>query len=172
MAVEKFEGETLDDFVKWYFDMGMPLRIPKDNFINRLNLATSMIIYREGRFQVQWYLMEPEFEIPEHSHPYVETWVCNWNPKSDHQISAGFEKNTYSYDDMKHGGSGWSFGFEPLFAIQKWDEGVEMTSVVHQWCGVVSCDEHRKLLEDHWGVIVGDNFDPRDHIKVDTNDPI
>lgn len=157
--MRKFEGTTLEEFTKWYLGDETRLRFktPKDSFYSTTDAFDSFIIYREGRFQVQFYIMHKEEGVPDHSHPGVEATICVWSFIHNKFITGGT-----TYDTQVHAGD---LNFEhltPALAIQRWDEGVDMSSVILQWCGPVTDEKHRKELEDYWGVEVGDYFDCRD----------
>ena len=65
--------KTVEEFQNWWLKNGCPWRPPFDNPIFFTDNAMSLCIFREGKFQVELYLAEPNSYTPSHTHPGVES---------------------------------------------------------------------------------------------------
>lgn len=133
---------TVKDFAKWWFFNNMPMAPPIGCEIYCSDDATSMCMFRHGRYQVELYMIFPYPNLPIHEHPGVE--VIKYRMP---EYRKGLEtKELPTSHILKSGeahGAGINFketrsaqgkGF-PLFAFQRWDEGLEMTTVAARWKG-------------------------------------
>jgi hypothetical protein len=74
------QPDHLFQFFEWYQGrngFGVP-QSPIDGF-NRVGAFTGLTLFRNGPYQVQLWMCDPNSEIPEHSHPNVDTiqvYVC------------------------------------------------------------------------------------------------
>lgn len=144
------DWDNVRDFAAWYMSVGMPFAPPLDFEVYRSDDATSIALFRHKRYQVELYLIFPRPNLPVHEHPGVEvikfrpdTWppqpITEQRPEEAKWMSPILKKN-------QHHGAGLNFkefpggeeilgkGF-PLLAFQKWDEGIEMTTVAARWRG-------------------------------------
>ena len=133
---------TVKDFAQWWFYNNMPFAPPHDTEIYRSDDATSMCMFRHGRYQVELYMIFPQPNLPIHEHPGVEVikYRVPYYPSPE-----GLAPMTTSHI-LKAGeahGAGVNFkeregelnrGF-PLLAFQRWDEGLEMSTVATRWKG-------------------------------------
>ena len=67
--------ETLEEFVDWYKAEGFPMRPPFEEKVYNTDISMSYVLYREGRYQAELYLVKPNTESPEHSHPGIENMI-------------------------------------------------------------------------------------------------
>lgn len=131
--------EDLNAFAEWYCNNGMPFVPPEDYEVYRSDDATSICMFRHGRFQVELYLIFPNPNLPVHEHPGVE--VIKWRPFCPHVREDMCRTSPVLRAGQSHGAginfketTGLEQGF-PLFAFQKWDEGLQMTTVAARWRG-------------------------------------
>ena len=127
--------------------------------------VTSILWFRKEDVQVQLFAVPPDYIIPEHTHPNVDSyelmvggdiefskngdWVTAENLEThfsvDINIEAGLHPSRGSiiriYPDTPHGGA-----FGPrggvFMSIQQWLNGVEPHCVSHDYDGVVMGDHH------------------------------
>ena len=132
---------TVKDFAKWWFFNNMPFAPPIGYEVYLSDDATSFCMFRHDRFQVELYLIYPNPNLPLHEHPGVEVikYQVPHFPQSPEQQ---WETTNILKDGEVHG-EGRNFketkGYVdkgvPLLAFQRWDEGLEMTTVASRWKG-------------------------------------
>jgi len=65
---------NVEEFRVWWWETaGKPLRPPFENPIFFTDNAMSLCLYREGRFQVELYIIAPNGSSPAHTHPGVDS---------------------------------------------------------------------------------------------------
>lgn len=152
------------EFGRWFVENGLPFNFPKDFQSISIDVCDTFLMYREGRFQVQFYIMKKGVITPAHCHPGVEVILAPWMPD---QKEWWLEKEM-TYDMDLHAGH---LAFEedtPVVAFSRWDEGVPMTNLVLHWTGELMDETHRQLLEDTWNVKIEDNyFDCRETVMME-----
>jgi len=66
---------TLEEFAKWFFNesprFGM---IPTEGAVSYIEDITAVLWYRSGPFQVQQFIVPPNYIIPAHTHPNVDSY--------------------------------------------------------------------------------------------------
>lgn len=153
--------DELSVFARDYLSGGdrLPFRPPVDAGIQTVEGVHGLVIWREGRFQVQLFICAPNVVIPCHSHPNVDSYEVVTDGlvdfvidgervvhteglkrrKGDH--SAWFGIAARVRPGAKHGGfvgpNGGSF-----MSIQHWPEGIPMSSVGHDWVGETMGPRH------------------------------
>lgn len=133
------------DFGQWWCDSGMPILLPTNYEVYLSDDATSVCLFRKGQFQVELYLIHPGPNLPVHEHPGVEVIKMRLNTY-DSNLELNMEEvgSATLLRGQSHG-AGINFkdresnsiteqGF-PLLAFQKWDEGLEVTTVASRWKG-------------------------------------
>lgn len=144
------DWDNVKDFAAWYMSVGMPFAPPLDFEVYRSDDATSIAMFRHKRYQVELYLIFPRPNLPVHEHPGVEvikfrpdTWppqpINEARPIEAKMMSPTLKKNQYhgaglNFKEFPNGEQMLGKGF-PLLAFQKWDEGIEMTTVAARWRG-------------------------------------
>ena len=139
--------ETIDEFTEWYQQSNYPIRPPTTDPIYVTDHSLSSIVFREGRFQVELYMLAPNWETPTHGHPGVEHRVIYLN--GDLNSTKNYEPladSTDISDLAREDGCNVAFGSTQSFCAddwhavkigpkgaliaitQKWDIGLEMTS--------------------------------------------
>ena len=133
--------------------------------------VTAVVWYRSGQFQVEMFIVPPNYVIPEHTHPNVESYEMYLGgdisfSHTGRWISADDLIKVPGTDDPKGGlikvrttdSHGGAFGPRGgvFMSIQHWLNGVEPHSVAHDYDGVVMGADHL------YGVRAGDA-----EVKVD-----
>lgn len=62
--------------LKWIRD-GKPFRPPIDRSVIETDYTLSMIVYRDGLYQIELYLCKPNWQTPKHSHDFDSVTVFN-----------------------------------------------------------------------------------------------
>ena len=156
---------TLEEFVKWYEDAGFPFRPPQHNAIFRTNNASALVLYREGQYQAEMYIGDPNSVTPEHSHPGVKSIIMFLSGEGNTTVNGEFvadprpffnklnkdgtsvlfrQKVVVDPNDT-HGLTTYSKGFAFL-SIEQWPEGVEPTSVTLHWEGDTTGSIHDETI--------------------------
>jgi hypothetical protein len=123
--------KNVEDFADWWFRNGMPIKFQESSEVFLSDDATSIALFRKGRFQVELYLIHPCPTVPVHEHPDVEVIKARLDGKKYPYLS-----NTL-HNDEAHG-AGLRLEAEdkgyPLLAIQHWLTR-EPTTVASMWKG-------------------------------------
>jgi hypothetical protein len=156
---------TVEDFAQWYEDSGFPIRPPQHNSVFRTNNANAVVLFREGQFQVELYIGDPNSVTPEHSHPGVESIVMflsgegnttvngsqiadptpYFNKVNEDGTSILFKQRVRVHPNDTHGLITYNKGFA-FFSIEKWPDGISPTSVAAHWHGDTTGEIHDKIL--------------------------
>lgn len=142
--------DSVYSFGQWWCDNGMPILLPTGYEVYLSDDATSVCLFRKGRFQVELYLIHPGPNLPVHEHPGVDVIKMRLNTygeKDNQLIPFNYEISSETLLRGQSHGAGINFkdrpeknieiasqGF-PLLAFQKWDEGLEVTTVASRWKG-------------------------------------
>ena len=145
---------TLEEFAQWYKDNGFPIRPPFEDPVYVTDISYSYVLFREGQYQAELYLVRPNTSSPDHSHPGVENIIMVWGGNvhtrqngqlfdySEHYNEAGKNGTNKLFgmsskkltDDQTHaliaGDKGGAF-----LSLEKWPEGVKPNSVTINWAG-------------------------------------
>jgi len=152
---------SIEEFVDWYLLQRMPLMIPWDSQIINTDDATSMPIFKKGRYQVELYLIKPYEVVPYHSHPEIEIITLYLGGGGNSEIGPMSIHNTGNKwgvianrlpPGQYHGGNterGKNKGF-CLIAFQKWPADIEITSAAIQWKGETAGPLHEELIRRHY----------------------
>jgi hypothetical protein len=156
---------NIDEFTEWYVKEGFPMRPPTTDPIYVTDHSYSAIVYREGRYQVELYMLGPNWETPVHSHPGIEYNIIFLNgtvygfhngeklpdavdytdiANADGTNIAFGKHHSFSGESTHIAGTGHKGG---LIAItQKWPEGVKMSSQSVHYVGDPIGPEHSKHI--------------------------
>lgn len=163
-----FMWNTLTEFVHWYIDNNLPIRPPYDGEVYFTDESFSYVLYREGQYQAELYLIKPGALPPDHGHPNVENIIMIlggtiegsinnkindvshlWNKHNIDGTSVFFKKLT---DPLKFGDT-HSIGGGPkgcaVITFEKWPEGVTPTSITRDWAGPPVGVIHKELLDNN-----------------------
>jgi hypothetical protein len=146
--------QTLEEFAQWYKDNGFPVRPPFEDPVYVTDISYSYVLFREGQYQAELYLVRPNTSSPEHSHPGVENIVMVWGGNV-HTIQNGklFDYSEH-YTEPSENGTNKLFGMcsqkltdnqshaliagdkgGAFLSLEKWPEGVTPNSVTINWKG-------------------------------------
>jgi hypothetical protein len=158
---------TLKEFVDWYIENKYPLRPPFDSGVYVTDFSNSFILYREGQYQVELYLIKPGTLPADHSHPNVENIIMVLGGTIEGSVNNQVHDVSHLWNKSNPDGTSILFGklTEPLIypsthsvgggpngcavmTFEKWPEGVKPTSVIYDWGGPPVGEFHRSALED------------------------
>jgi hypothetical protein len=145
---------NIEEFTEWYLANGCPMKPPATDPIYETDHSLSCIVFREGRYQVELYMLAPNWATPNHGHPGIEYRIVILNgtiggTKNNEYVNDSSEWADRANPDGTNVLFGMSFDFESedyhqvsvgpkggLIAItQKWDEGLAMSSQSVQYVG-------------------------------------
>jgi hypothetical protein len=123
--------KNVEDFADWWFRNGMPIKFQESSEVFLSDDATSIALFRKGRFQVELYLIHPNPTVPVHEHPDVEVIKARLDGKRYPYLS-----NTLRNSETH--GAGLRLEAEdkgyPLLAIQHWLTR-DPTTIASMWKG-------------------------------------
>lgn len=138
---------TLSDFIEWFMDSRMPWMIPEDSEVYVTDNASSIILFRHDRYQVELYINYPKTHVPLHGHPGLDVitmQVGRMNPilwgKAGKVLRSGKE-HTANLASEK----GTVF-----LTFEKWLPGIPMTGASVQWSGPTVGPIHDELIKKHY----------------------
>jgi hypothetical protein len=158
---------NVKEFADWYVANKFPLRPPFGESVYATINSYSFVLYREGRYQAELYLVCPNSTSPDHSHPGVENVVMilggdvagtrngelqdlspMWNQMSENGTSALFgamgepltDKDVHSLIAGPKGGAFISF--------EKWPDDMKMSSVTANWKGAPLNGDHQTMIDE------------------------
>lgn len=131
------EFDDLAGFKQWW-EENRPINTPAENSVIKDGVIYGVVLYRQEPYQVQLFIMPPNSSIEDHMHPNVDSYEVFVG--GDIEFRCDGEKFTQSVlgssirvkPDSWHGGI---FGERGgcFLSIQKWLNGVQPTSVGHDW---------------------------------------
>jgi len=111
---------------------------PETTPTNHNGSLSGCVLYRDGQYQVQLFIVKPNSEIPPHIHPNVDSYevylsgdinfMCNDKWFNQNKFGSYIRVKENSYHGGKFGERGGCF-----LSVQKWLNGVEPTSVGENW---------------------------------------
>jgi len=156
---------TIEEFAQWYKENNYPIRPPFGEPIRITDISYSMVLYREGQYQVELYLLKPNSETPPHSHPGVESiGICWTGGLSIEQGGEFFDSAPYDFKApdgtstlfgamgaiLPSGASHSLFTKEnggAMLTLEKWPDGITPTSATVNWAGDPVDEGHRSLIQ-------------------------
>lgn len=139
LAAPADEWADLKTFAEWYMALGAPLVCPVDTEVYVSDDAVTFPIYRNGRYQVELYVLHNPLAVPRHGHPYVEVIQS---------FVTGDEGATWSelspvlVHPEQHGGEDFKkFVREQrperklLLTFERWPENVKPSTIAAVWKG-------------------------------------
>lgn len=142
---------NIDEFTEWYKSNNHPFKPQARDPLYITDHSISTIIFRKDRYQVEMYYMKPNTSIPQVPAPGIEQQVIFLNgtisgikdgqvifdstPFAEQTNPDGsnvlynkiFKLDNSNLDVVEIGHKGAC-----LMSIQKWDDGIEMTSMSRQ----------------------------------------
>lgn len=155
-ALVQPEFNSVESFFSWYKENGYPLNPPADCEVFVTDISYSYCLYRHGRFQVEIYLVKPNAQTPEHSHPGVENIIMLMGgdafagivpPQNNLPAPVNIfgmcaptlkDNNTHAVGTRTRGAA--------LLSVEMWPEGVIPTSLAVNWEGSACGSVHAGLL--------------------------
>ena len=129
----------LNAFLEWWLT-GRQLRPPKEYILNQEGSITGCVLYRDGQYQVQLFIVQPNCIIEPHIHPNVDSFEVYLS--GDIEFSVGgitidqtameSQRVLRVLPDEFHGGKFGERG-GVFLSVQKWLDGYEPTSVGYNW---------------------------------------
>lgn len=151
--------DTIEDFTEWWIKNKMPLMIPRDAEVIISDDATAICVFRHGRYQIEFYIIRPHYSIESHCHPGMEVMTIYFGGGNNSPIGAKTFHNTADQwgrvrakleSGQYHGGENTDvFSGFVLVAIQKWDEGIPMSSAAVNWTGKTAGPQQEALIKKH-----------------------
>jgi len=161
---------TVKEFADWYVSNNYPLRPPFDSPVYTTSISYSYILYREGQYQAELYLVKPNSTSPEHSHPGVENIVMILGGNVGGTVDGKVQDNTALALQANADGTSKLFGCfgqtltqtskhslttgvtgGAFISFEKWPEGVKPYSVTENWEGTAIDNNHiiRKINDNN-----------------------
>lgn len=123
---------NVTEFGVWWVKVGMPIRFPIGAEVFRTDDATAVSLFRQGRFQIEMYLIHPHPQLQDHEHPGVEAIKVRMGNNNE---VIGF---TDALTEGRSHGAGVRLEAEttgfPLIAIQHWTTRDPIT-IAAMWKG-------------------------------------
>lgn len=157
---------TLEEFAEWYKKEGFPIRPPFEDPIYVTDISYSYVLYREGQYQAELYLVRPNTSSPDHSHPGVENIIMVWGGDVSFKQNQTYHDLTKYYEEPSENGTNKLFGMcsdkltdsqtHALFAgnkggaflsLEKWPEHIRPNSVTINWAGEPVDENHGKMIK-------------------------
>lgn len=159
-------SDPLESFLNWFKDESPKFGlIPLLNAVHKIEDVTSVTWLRHEQFQVQLFIVPPNYVIPEHTHPNVDSfefylggqskfslfgeWIVDEDEiklPSDFGLSRIREMSIRVLPNSPHGGVfGPSGGV--FMSIQHWLNGIEPHCVSSDYTGKVMGDHHLKMVK-------------------------
>jgi len=126
------QWNNVTEFGVWWVNNSMPIRFPPGAEVFRTDDATAITLFRQGRFQIELYLIHPHPQLQDHEHPGVDVI----------KVRMGNGNETIGFTDPLTAGRAHGAGVRleaehvgfPLIAIQEWKTR-EPTTIASMWKG-------------------------------------
>jgi hypothetical protein len=138
---------TLDEFIEWFMDSRMPWMIPEDSEVYRTDNASSIILFRHDRYQVELYVNDPLSKVSLHGHPGLDLSIMQMGRMNP--ILWGNAGKVLK-SGRKHDGNFGSEKGTVYLTFEKWVPGIPMTSASVQWSGTTVGPIHDELIKRHF----------------------
>ena len=155
--------DNLSFFANWFLTSGdiKGVYTPSDkNALLFIEGVHGITLYRKKPYQVELFICQPNLNIPEHTHPNVdsyEVFLYGMNFTHGGQTAISKEQSleetnglpTYAYQTIRvrpndlHGGIASKYG-GAFISIQHWLNNIEPSHVSSDWDGNSMGDEHSK----------------------------
>jgi hypothetical protein len=159
---------NIDEFTKWYQDNGYPIRPPAEDPVYVTDHSLSVIVFREGRFQVELYMLSPNWSTPNHGHPGIDHKIIYLSGTIGGSRNGEFINDSAEWAKMaREDGCSVIMGhlteyvgddfhtvdvgpMGGMIAItQHWEEGIKMSSQSVQYIGTPIGPEHGARVNPH-----------------------
>jgi hypothetical protein len=135
-------------FTEWYLAAGMPVLLPQKPEVFLSDDATATCLFRKGQYQFEMYFIHPNPVIPLHEHPGVENIEIpssGWDRLDSYNLRSRVQQRGQPHGKGIHERAK-NAGFA-LFSAQKWDEGIEMSTIGARWKGFTAGPKHDALIQ-------------------------
>jgi hypothetical protein len=156
---------TLEEFAAWYKENEYPVRPPFEDCVYITDNSYSYVLFRQGQFQAEVYLVKPNSGSPEHSHPRVENIILFWGGDATPSYG-GVPVKIGPFSRPAANGTSPAFGVmgpkitdeqthalhtgpkgAAFLSLEKWPEDIKPTSVVVNWKGLPLGDAHAPQIQ-------------------------
>ncbi len=157
--------KSLEEFAQWYKDNNYPIRPPFEDPVYVTDISYSYVLYREGQYQAELYLVRPNTSSPDHSHPGVENIIMVWGGDIHTRQNGVFQDLSSNYQTPADDGTNKLFGVcgqkitdqethalivgnkgGAFLSLEKWPEGVTPNSVTINWEGEPVDPGHGEII--------------------------
>jgi len=158
--------DSLEQFIDWYKLNNFPMRPPFDDPVYVTDISYSYVLYREGCYQAEMYLVRPNTGSPEHSHPGVENIVMVLGGDIHTTTNGNYTDLSSMYDEPAADGTNKLFGVcgtkltdenthalhvgdkgGAFISFEKWPQGMTPTSVTINWKGEPVDSSHASIIK-------------------------
>jgi hypothetical protein len=155
---------SVEEFKNWWWiDAKRPLRPPFINPVFHTDNAMSLCLYREGQFQVELYISEPDSTSPPHTHPGVDSCFIYLGGNIHFHLEGRENPDPQPFQKSKPNGTHALFGATvsspdgiphwlkigpeggAFLSFEHWKDK-EPVSVTTNWNGESVGKEHDKIL--------------------------
>lgn len=147
---------TAADFARLYWERGCP---KDDSLMTRVfhtDVSNSIIVFRQGHFQVELYFMNPNAKVVDHAHPFESVTIfCGGSMRGGRNGVLSSKWCTSSQvgrvAQSLNPGDTHSFEVGPegavFYIVSKWDDPQRMTSATIEYIGAPLGPVHSVTLE-------------------------
>lgn len=162
---------TVDQFRKWWFKKGQPMRPPFKDPLFFTDHLFAMCLFRHKQFQVILNIVKPDVIVPKHSHPHVDSCAVyltghlqlglehedyntteQWSYKQQANPETGMHmlyglSSSEGYTGEPHGLKSKDGG-GAFLVFEKW-HNEEPKTVLTDWIGEPIDEAHKRMLDEH-----------------------
>jgi hypothetical protein len=132
--------DDLNHFKDWWLSTRV-INSPKEGALHYQKTSVGFVLFREGCYQVELFLMNPSATVIDHVHPNVDTFEVYLSgdtlfklqgqpAHNERKIGDSIRVAETTFHSADIGSAGGAF-----LSIQKWLNGVKPTSVTLDWAG-------------------------------------
>lgn len=146
---------ALREFAQQYLKLGCPHNPSLMRKVYLTDVSTSVLVWADGEYLVEYYLMHPLIEVVPHSHPFEsltvhisgkllgrrEGIIGQWLTDRDYGHIGGTIKPN-DWHAFVTGDNG-----AVVYVISRWDNPADMESATIKYLGEPLGDRHKRTLE-------------------------
>ena len=160
------EWETLEEFVQWYKDNNYPFRPPFEDPVYVNDNSHSYVLFRQGQYQAELYLVAPNSYVPPHSHPNMENIIVVLGGEMDLRNGKDYYDLTTFFNEPAPDGTCKLFGVATpkmtpntehevnilgkgaaFISLERWTNNAKPTSATLRWNGDPVGEMHKAELD-------------------------
>ena len=149
---------SITEFADWYQQNGYPRKVPMPPEVFVTDVGTSIILFRQGLFQVEFYVASPNFTTSKHYHPFEQIIILvggggqgrigssleeepQWMPfdRVGQRLAPLSQIMWHQLKVLEHGIC--------FYNCQKWESEEEMTSAIIEYEGDSLGPMHEEMLK-------------------------